>query len=286
MKEALYWIPKEDKSVECVLCPHHCVIKPSHSGICRIRINKDGKLYPSVYSRFAAVNLDPIEKKPLYHFYPGSMILSVGTAGCNFRCFHCQNWEISQSAPDDIPHMRELTPEGALKLARKLDSIGIAYTYNEPLINFEWVLETSKLFAGAGLKNVLVTNGYLEEKPWREIVSYTDAANIDVKGFDEDFYKRICGGRLAVVLRNVEIMVKAARHVEITYLVIPTLNDDMGQISKMVDWLSALDNSVPLHFTRYFPSYKSSIPPTDTDVLRRAKELAQKKLKHVYLGNV
>ena len=142
------------------------------------------------------------------------------------------------------------------------------------------------MFASVGLKNVLVTNGYLEEKPWREIIPYTDAANIDVKSFDEDFYKRICGGRLDVVLRNVEIMVKAAKHVEITYLVIPTLNDNMDKISEMVDWLSAIDNTVPLHFTRYFPSYKSDIPPTDTDLLRCAKELAEKKLKHVYLGNV
>jgi len=286
MKEALYYIRESDKKVRCNLCPHHCLINPSHSGICKIRFNRDGRLSAEAYSLFAAVNLDPIEKKPLYHFYPGSMILSVGTAGCNFRCLHCQNWDISQSSLQDIGYLKKLLPQDALSLAKKTKSIGIAYTYNEPLINFEWVLETSKIFASAGLKNVLVTNGYLESEPWQEITRYTDAANIDVKSFSEDFYKKICGGKLEVVLRNVEFMAKAGKHIEITYLVIPSLNDEDSEIEKMVGWLSGINPEIPLHFTRYFPSYKMNHPPTPLSTLERVAGIARKKLKYVHLGNV
>ncbi|MDI6756847.1 MAG: AmmeMemoRadiSam system radical SAM enzyme, partial [Endomicrobiia bacterium] len=235
--------------------------------------------------RMAAVHLDPIEKKPLYHFYPGSMILSVGTAGCNFRCSHCQNWEISRSSPDEVASS-ELTPREALDMARRLGSIGVAYTYNEPLINFEWVLETSRVFAEAKMKNVLVTNGFIAETPWREALEYIDAANIDLKAFDDDFYRKICGGRLDPVLRSIEIMIKSGRHVEVTCLIIPGQNDDIEKIEEMAAWLASLDKKTPFHLSRYFPNYRATEPPTPISVLEAARDAAQKHLDRVYLGNV
>lgn len=284
MKEASYYVV-EQGLISCHLCPHNCQIKDGKVGICRVRKNISGKLYTLTYDLFAAVHLDPIEKKPLYHFYPGSMILSVGTLGCNFRCLYCQNWEISQS-DFDSSKLQRFTSTDALKYAKKINSIGIAYTYNEPLINFEWVLETSKLFTQNNLKNVLVTNGYISEEPWRKILNYTDAANIDLKAFDENFYKKVCGGRLDVVLKNIEIMVRLKKHVELTNLVVPAHNDDLKGIERMVDWIAELSPDIPLHFSRYFPMYKMKEPPTSYEILKEAKNIAIKKLKYVHLGNV
>ncbi len=287
MKEALYWEPvdKNNKVVHCLLCPHNCRISPDKTGICRVRKNDDGKLYSLIYNEFTSIHLDPIEKKPLYHFYPGSHILSVGTFGCNFRCLHCQNWEISQSNQGDAP-THKITPESAVALAKKDDSIGIAHTYNEPLINYEWVFETAKLIHKENLKNVLVTNGYINEQPWENLLPFVDAANIDVKSFRDEFYKKICSGRLGPVLRSVEIMVKRNKHVEVTYLLIPHQNDSEQEIEDMVDWLSSVNPEIPLHFSRYFPQYKMDEPETPIATLEKAKKIALKRLKYVYLGNV
>ncbi len=284
MKEALYYSTEKD-FIRCWLCPHNCKIPEDKTGICRARKNISGKLYSLTYNNFTAIHLDPVEKKPLYHFEPGSMLLSVGTFGCNFRCLHCQNWSISQSSYENSD-LTKLTSADALKKARELVSVGIAYTYNEPLINFEWVLETSKLFSQAGLKNVLVTNGYINEEPWREILKYTDAANIDLKAFDDDFYKKICGGSLEPVLRNIKIMVRAKKHVELTNLLIPRHNDDIKKIEEMVNWIADLSCEIPLHFSRYFPMHKMLESLTPLETLKEAKAAAQKKLKYVYIGNV
>ncbi len=284
MKEALYY-KKDAQAVVCLLCPHNCRISVDKTGICRARKNISGDLYSLTYDNFTSVHLDPIEKKPLYHFFPGSMILSVGTFGCNFRCLHCQNWGISQATYEDSM-LTNLTSKKAIQEARKTGSIGIAYTYNEPLINFEWVLETSRLFAQEKMKNVLVTNGYLNEEPWKEIVNYTDAANIDLKAYDDEFYKKICGGRLEPVIRNIEIMARAGKHVEITNLVIPKHNDDLAKINKLVDWIASINPEIPVHFTRYFPIYKLSESMTPIETLKEAKKIAQKKLKYVHLGNI
>jgi len=285
MKEALYWEGKENKKVQCLLCPHDCVIGEGKIGICRVRKNTEGKLYSLTYNEFTSVALDPIEKKPLYHFYPASEILSFGTVGCNFRCQFCQNWEISQQDFERAT-IRTITSDEAVRLAKNSDSVGIAYTYNEPLINYEWILETAQLAQRYDLKNVLVTNGYLNEEPLENLLPYVDAANIDVKSFRNEFYRKICAGSLDAVLRTVEIMVKRKKHVEITNLIIPTLNDSNEEIEDLTDWIYALNNEIPLHFSRYFPCYKMQIESTPLSTLERARKIAFKKLKYVYLGNV
>ncbi|MBU2568282.1 MAG: AmmeMemoRadiSam system radical SAM enzyme [Elusimicrobia bacterium] len=292
VKESLHWsyIDKEKKTAMCNLCPHNCRLSDGKIGVCRVRQNVGGKLYTHTYGRFASVNIDPIEKKPLYHFYPGSGILSVGTLGCNFRCLHCQNWGISQSGAGGQGFkgegLRELSSGDALRLAKTNNSIGIAYTYNEPLINYEWTLETAEAFRSEGLKNVLVTNGYINEPPWTEILKWTDAANIDVKAFSDNFYKKVCGGRLEPVLRSAEIMHKAGKHLELTYLIIPGENDTNEEIKKFVDWVAGLDDDIPVHFSRYTPQYRMSAPATPLETMETARKTAMEKLKYVYLGNV
>ena len=287
MKVALYFKIRDSKEkiVQCVLCPHNCIIGPGKTGICKARKNVDGILYSLTYGKFTSINLDPIEKKPLYHFHPGSQILSVGTFGCNFRCSFCQNWEISQAGVDDIP-LKEMTAEAALALAKKNNSIGIAYTYNEPLINFEWVLEASKLFRSNKLKNVLVTNGYISPEPLIELAPYIDAANVDIKFFNESAHKIMTNGSLEFVKKTVETLVKNKVHVELTNLIIPGENDRLDEIEQMAKWVAHLDRRIPLHFSRYFPSYKLQTPPTDMKILTEAYNTAKKHLKHVYIGNI
>jgi len=288
MKEAMYYsvFDAEKKIVQCELCPHKCRLLPDKTGLCRIRKNIDGKLVSLVYGQFTSINLDPIEKKPLYHFYPGTDILSVGTIGCNFRCLNCQNWEISQADYDERLPLINLSSDDALKLAKKHNSIGIAYTYNEPFINYEWILETAELFRKNGLKNIFVSNGYINETPLMELVTFIDAANIDVKAFNNEFYTKICSAKLEPVLKTVEFLVREQKHIEITYLVIPKYNDSMTEIQEFTDWLSQLNSEIPLHFSRYYPNYKMSENATSLTTLERAQQIAAKKLKYVYLGNV
>lgn len=287
MKEALYSevFDENKKTVKCGLCPHNCVITEEKIGNCGMRKNIKSKLYSLIYGKFASVSMDPIEKKPLYHFYPKSNILSLGTLGCNFHCQFCQNFEISQAGFDENI-LRDVSSSEAVALAKQYNSIGIAYTYNEPLINYEWLKETTAEAKKYGLKNVLVSNGYINEEPFYNIVENIDAANIDVKSFRGDFYKEYCGGSLAPVLRTVEIMVKKKKHIEITNLIIPGLNDTDGEISDLVDWVCSLGEETPLHFSRYFPCYKMKIKPTPVPTLERARKIALKKLKHVYIGNI
>ncbi|MDI6641148.1 MAG: AmmeMemoRadiSam system radical SAM enzyme [Elusimicrobiota bacterium] len=287
MQEAKYYtiIDEEKKLVQCELCPHRCKLLPEKTGICRVRKNIAGKLCSLIYNHFTSINLDPIEKKPLYHFYPGSEILSVGTLGCNFRCLHCQNWEISQSDFDER-YTREFSSEDALKVSKKYNSIGISYTYNEPLINYEWTLETAKLFQSEGLKNVLVTNGYINEEPWENLLPYIDAANIDVKAYRNEFYKEVCKAELNPVLRSVEIMAKRNKHVEVTYLIIPGYNDSELEIEEFVKWICGVNPEIPVHFSRYFPNYKMDKPATPLKTMDMAIKIAYKHVKYAYLGNV
>ncbi|OQA92237.1 MAG: pyruvate formate lyase-activating enzyme 1 [Elusimicrobia bacterium ADurb.Bin231] len=287
MKESLYYKVNdfERESVKCELCPHNCVIASEKTGVCRIRKNIDGKLFSLTYGKFTSIAVDPIEKKPLYHFYPGSKIFSIGTLGCNFRCDFCQNYEISQSEFNERI-VRDVSPEYAVSLARENNSIGIAYTYNEPLINYEWLKETAALSAKKGLKNVLVSNGFINETPLYNIIDNIDAANIDVKSFRDDFYKKYCFGRLDPVLRTVEILVKQCKHVEITTLLIPGLNDSDAEINDIADWVSSLNDEIPFHLSGYFPQYRMNIPVTPLDTLKKAQDIASRKLKFVYIGNV
>jgi pyruvate formate lyase activating enzyme len=281
VKEAAYFKPENDK-LRCLLCPRECLIKENSVGFCRQRINKNNRLYAKNYAEVASYALDPIEKKPLYHFYPGTQIFSLGCNGCNFGCVFCQNWQISQvDAPTET-----LPPQKALKLAIKYNSIGIAYTYSEPMIWYEYVLETAKLAKKHNLKNVLVTNGFINERPLLELLPYIDAANIDLKSISSDFYKIYCKAELDPVLKNIKIMHKHI-FIELTNLIIPTLNDSEEELKKLIDFVGTeLSENVPLHFSRYFPHYKLKIEPTPLETLKLAYELASSKLKYVYLGNI
>lgn len=280
-KEALYYKKLDDRKVKCYLCPHGCVIKEGNIGICRVRENVDGKLFTSNYGQITSCTYDPIEKKPLYHFYPGSNILSVGTFGCNLKCAFCQNWQIAH----DKPHTLEVDSTEIISRAAKHNSIGIAYTYNEPSIWYEFVLDTAIKAKFKGIKNVLVTNGYIEEGPLKELLPYIDAMNIDVKGFSKKYYKNICSGDLQSVLNTVEIA-SSSVFVEVTTLIVEELNDDLRELEELFKWLAKLDKGIPLHLTRYYPQYKMTNPPTNIDTLMEAKELANKYLDYIYVGNV
>lgn len=285
MREASHYEKKEQNAVACVLCPHYCKIREGQAGICRSRVNRGGILYSTNYGRVSSYGMDPIEKKPLYHFYPGSYILSVGTVGCNFKCQFCQNWSIAHG---DSP-TTDITPAGLVEMAMDYagmgyPNIGIAYTYNEPFMWYEFVFESAKLANEAGLKNVLVTNGSVNEVPLREILPFIDAMNIDVKGFTEEYYKKYCKGSLQPVLKTVETARREC-HVELTTLLIPGLNDAEEEIERLADWIASLDRDIPLHFSRYFPMYKMDLPATPLEKLVQAREIAAKKLHYVYIGN-
>lgn len=286
MKEASYYNLLENKKIQCKLCPHSCVIEENEVGKCRVRKNIKGKLYSLTYEVISSIALDPIEKKPLYHFYPGSLILSIGSFGCNFKCGFCQNWEISQVGLENY-YVQKITSEELLLIAKQhKNNIGISYTYNEPLINFEFVLNTAKIFHEENYKNVLVTNGYINKEPLMEILPYIDAANIDLKSFDDNFYKEVCGAKLNFVLQTIETFLKYNKHIELTTLVIPQKNDSIDEIEKIVNYVATLSEDIPLHFSRYFPNYKFSIPATPVSNLVKIYEIAKKKLKYVYLGNI
>lgn len=282
MREALHYQP-HDRGVVCRLCPKECVIGEGLTGFCRVRRNTKGKLYTENYGACSSYSLDPIEKKPLYHFYPGSSIFSLGTWGCNFACRFCQNWQIAQADPETI----SLPPEKAVEMAAGFGkrSIGLAYTYSEPSVWYEYVLDTARLAQQRGLKNVLVTNGFINSGPLAELLPYIDALNIDVKAFSESFYRDMCAGRLADVQRTVELAVKSS-HVEITCLVIPGLNDSPDELTGLAQWLSSLSKDIPLHLSRYFPNYKMDAPPTPLTTLRMAYDTARCYLNYVYVGNV
>jgi pyruvate formate lyase activating enzyme len=284
MHEANYWHVLENGRIECELCPHHCRIAGSQTGICGIRRAGENKLFAAGYGLLSSIHNDPIEKKPLYHFYPGSNILSIGGWGCNFKCVFCQNWTISQQVKFGS---QTVLPEEIIAGARAEKSIGIAYTYNEPLINIEFVSECARLARAAGLLNVLVTNGYLERKPAEDILPFIDALNIDIKSMEEAFYKKQCSGSLAPVLEFSKQAVSAGCHVEITNLIIPGLNDREAQVQKLAEWIRAnLGEKTPLHLSAYHPEYKLDLPPTPPEILENARQLCSKMLPYVYIGNV
>ncbi|MBU4304436.1 MAG: AmmeMemoRadiSam system radical SAM enzyme [Candidatus Omnitrophica bacterium] len=283
MHDALYYKVTDKSNVQCELCPKNCIIKNNNTGYCRSRKNVEGKLYSLIYGKTTGIALDPIEKKPLYHFHPGEMILSLGTRGCNFGCIFCQNWHISQ---DPDAYLDAVSPEQIISEALRLHSFGVAYTYNEPFIWYEFVLDTAQLAKKHGLANVLVSNGYVNPEPLEKLLPFIGAMNIDLKSMDDDFYKKICKGTLYPVLETIK-RAKDACHVELTNLVIPTLNDSDEHFERLTDWV--FDNTgadTPLHFSRYFPCYELNLPPTPKETLQRAYNIARKKLNFVYLGNV
>ena len=288
MTQCKYFKRMDDGRVECTLCPHHCRIAEGKTGVCRSRRNQGGVLVSEVYGKPCALAIDPIEKKPLYHFHPGTTCLSLACTGCNFRCLNCQNHDISQVSPSDVSHY-ELSPEDIVALCQKHHCPGIAYTYTEPLTYLEYIIDCARLAHEAGLWNILVTAGYVCQEPLADLLPYLDAANVDLKSFSDDIYKRISGGHLQPVLDTIIAMKQAGVWVEITNLVIPGINDDMDMIRQMCRWLN--DNRLaeaPLHFTRFFPRYRmQDIPPTPLPTLQAAKHVAEQEgIKYVYLGNV
>jgi pyruvate formate lyase activating enzyme len=280
-KTAKYWHSEGDNSVRCELCPHGCLIRNGKRGICRVRRNDGGVLISDAFAEVISLSVDPIEKKPLYHFYPGSDILSTGPRGCNFSCGFCQNWEISQK--DGATN--HIEPSQLVSLAEEHSSIGIAYTYTEPVIAFEFVIETGKIAKEAGLKNVLVTNGFIEQKPLIDLLDVVDALNVDLKSMNDEFYRNHCGGRLEPVLRTIELCKKQGTHIEITNLLIPSFNDSEGDIRALVDFIETIDPLIPVHFSGYYPCFHFTAPPTAIESLLRAFEIASAKLPYVYIGN-
>ena len=288
MEEARYYSKEPDNKTRCLLCPHNCLIPEGKDGICRVRYNQEGVLRTGVYGEVAAIHSDPIEKKPLYHFYPGSKILSIGTAGCNLKCTFCQNFSLSQYEPCHSERVRKITPQKLVDLTLKEnENIGIAYTYNEPTVFFEMMLDTARLARSAGLKNVAVSNGYINPEPLKELIDTIDAFNIDLKAFNEIFYKKVTGGKLKPVLNSLKTIYEAGRHLEITLLVIPGLNDLREEFEKMLDWIATeLSPNIPLHLSRYFPAWKMDLPPTPLHTLQSLTSLARTRLRFVYTGNV
>ena len=280
MKVEAKYYQKKDKHMVCEMCPHNCTILPDKLGSCRARKNEDGKLWAINYGETTSIALDPIEKKPLYHFYPGSQILSIACNSCNMRCPFCQNWEISQAETKTD----YIAPEILVKIYKEHKSIGVAYTYTEPLMWFEYLVDAGKLIHQEGGKNVLVTNGLINEKPLLELLPLIDAMNIDLKTINPDVYKKVLYGDLIAVKRTIEIAHKRS-HIEITNLLVTGLNDQKNDIDALIDYVAAIDKNIPLHFSRYFPNYKYSKSPTSAKTIEYAYEKAKEKLHYVYIGN-
>ena len=286
--ECRYYHRLDDGRVECTLCPHHCRMAEGKMGVCRSRRNLGGVLVSEVYGKPCALAIDPIEKKPLYHFHPGTMCLSLACTGCNFRCLNCQNHDISQAAPADVSHY-ELAPEEVVALCQKHHCPGIAYTYTEPLTYLEYIIDCARLAHEAGLWNILVTAGYVCQEPLADLLPYLDAANVDLKSFSDDIYMKVSGGHLQPVLDTILAMKQAGVWVEITNLVIPGICDNLDMIRQMCRWLADNDLAeTPLHFSRFFPRYKmQDVPPTPVQTLKTAKQIAEEEgIRYVYLGNI
>jgi len=279
--EARYYKKLGEGQVECLLCPHHCRLGPGAAGRCRVRRNVDGTLTAESYSQLVSVALDPIEKKPLFHFHPGKYIVSTGPNGCNLSCQFCQNWEISQTV---LP-TAQVSPAELVQTALSNKSLGISYTYTEPLVWFEYLLDTCALAREKGLANVLVTNGTIEPEPLRELLPLVDAMNIDLKSMDPGFYRKVCGGDRDTVLRTIEAA-RSSCWVELTNLVIPGLNDSAKDQDDLIGWVAGLDRSLPLHLSRYFPQYKMSVPTTPETTLIEFANRARERLDYVYVGNI
>lgn len=287
-KEAMFYEKLDMGGVHCYLCPQQCYIPKGSRGLCGVRQNIDGILYSLNYGEISSIGIDPIEKKPLNRFHPSTYILSVGSVGCNLKCPFCQNHSIAQVKPEEIPTHHAESDEIVAKAVelKKQSNIGIAYTYNEPSIWYEFVYETAKKAKEEGLLNVLVTNGYISEEPLNQLLPYIDAMNIDLKAYNDKFYTELVKGNLKEVKETIK---RCARHchVEVTTLIIPGWNDSIDEMEEMTQWLASLSPEIPLHLSRYFPKYKmTDRPPTSLDSLVELKKVAERHLRYVYLGNI
>ncbi|MCK9202921.1 MAG: AmmeMemoRadiSam system radical SAM enzyme [Bacteroidales bacterium] len=286
-KESPYYIVTP-KGVKCQICPNQCILKEGMDSICRTHVVKDNKLYTIAYGNPCSANIDPIEKKPLFHFLPSSRSYSIATAGCNFACMNCQNWEISQQSPKFTRNI-ELFPANVVEEAISSGCKSIAYTYSEPIAFYEYTFDTARIARSRGIKNLLISNGYINEKPLRDLAVYLDAANIDLKSFSEETYAKLNGGSLQPILNTLKVLKEKGVWLEITNLVIPGWTDDLTMIKEMCNWLVKNGFSdTPLHFSRFFPLHKlTSLPYTPLQVLERAHEIALKSgIKYIYIGNV
>ena len=290
MKEALFYKKLEEQKVKCELCPHNCLIGDGKRGVCGVRENQGGTLYSLVYGKVVSSHVDPIEKKPLFHFLPGSYSYSISTVGCNFRCDFCQNWEISQMPRDQHVIVGEdQTPEKVIKAALDNDCQSISYTYTEPTIYFEFAYDCAKLAKEKGLKNNFVTNGYMNLPVVEMIAPYLDAANVDLKSFREDYYRKICGGELQPVLEAIKLMKKLKIWIELTTLVIPGLNDSSEELTDIASFIkNEVGDDVPWHVSAFHPMYKMlDRPRTPVETLVKARDIGLKAgLKYVYVGNI
>ena len=286
-KEALFYVKLKNNIVQCKLCPHFCVIKEGERGKCNARENRKGKLISIVYGKPCSVAIDPIEKKPFYHFLPGEKALSIATTGCNLACKHCQNWQISQAELNEVEYV-EMKPEKVIDEAKKERARIISYTYTEPTIFYEYMLDTAKIAKKEKIRNTTVTNGFINPEPLKQLCRYIEASNIDIKAISDKFYKEICNARLNPVLEAIRIMHEKGIWIELTNLIIPSLNDKTEDIKKLVSWIKEnLGENVPLHFTAFYPCHKLSyLQPTSLLTLRKAREIALKKLNFVYTGNL
>ncbi|MFH1375187.1 MAG: AmmeMemoRadiSam system radical SAM enzyme [Patescibacteria group bacterium] len=288
------WLSKTlpSKKVQCLACNHYCQIPEGKTGICGVRRNEGGELQLLVYGKAASVATDPIEKKPLYHFFPGTAIFSLGTVGCNLRCQFCQNWDSSQFSKDHSEVEIEsfgvdLMPEEIVAICLKEHIPAIAYTYNEPTVFFEYAHATMELAIQNKLRNVFVSNGFFSPELREHLPGLLDAANIDLKSFREDFYQQICGGRLAPVLDNIKFLHAHKIHLELTTLIIPGENDSTEELTQIAEFIASIDENIPWHISRYFPAYKFTNPPTPVKTLEHAAKIGKAAgLKHVHLGNV
>jgi pyruvate formate lyase activating enzyme len=306
-----YHYRKVGETAQCGICPNHCALEPGDRSHCRDRVNRGGTLFTLAYGNACTFHIDPVEKKPLYHFLPGTKTFSLAAAGCVLRCLNCQNWEISQSRPEDLkrPHGAELRvnsaarlpagldemsrmslmPEDIATLAAELGCPSVSYTYSEPVAWYEYAYDSGKAVRARNLRNILVTSGYIKEEALRDICQHLDAAHVDLKGFDPATYERLNGGRLQPVLDALKVMKSCGVWLEVISLVVPTHTDDPGRIRQMCDWLAAnLGADTPLHFTRFHPAHKlTALPPTPVDALVKARDSARAAgLRHVYIGNV
>jgi len=290
LHEALLYDELPDQQVQCNLCAHRCKIKDGSRGICRVRENRDGKLFTLVYGNLISKNIDPIEKKPLYHFYPGSQAYSIATPGCNFRCEWCQNWQISQMPKVmNMPHGQRMLPDENVNEASRNHCRSIAYTYTEPTIFFEYSLDTAKLAREADIKNIYVTNGFMTPESLEIISPYLDAANVDIKAFRDEPYRRLMGGRLEPVLESCRSMKSLGIWLEITTLIVPGVNDDPDELKELAKFiLEDLGPDTPWHLSRFFPHYKMrDRGPTHEDLLYDTKKMAERiGLNYIYIGNV
>jgi pyruvate formate lyase activating enzyme len=283
-----YFISLKGGEIQCELCPHQCRVSKGKRGLCRVRENQGGQYYSLVYGNPCAVHLDPIEKKPFFHVLPATTSFSIATAGCNFQCKFCQNWEISQASPEEV-YSVDFPPEMVVEKAKEAKAHSIASTYVEPTIFYEYMWDVGQLAKKAGLLNVCHSNGFINPDPLQNLCKVLDAANIDLKGFTESFYKELCGGELNPVLNTLKILRKQKVHIEITNLMIPTKNDEMSTIKEMCLWIKKeLGSETPIHFSRFYPLYKlRSLPPTPVSTLEKARTLALSSgLEYVYIGNV